>query len=134
MMWVTRQIKAVMLIAGVLTSTMIYAAVAPQPALQSTFGEGLDGPIAEIVVRNWGALIGLVGAMLIYGAFIPPHRRLVLTVAGVSKAIFIGLVISHGNRFLSHQAGVAVAVDTLFVILFALYLAAPTSREGPPAA
>ena len=81
MMWITRQIKAVMLIAGRLTSTMLYALVAPQAALQSTFGEGLDGPVAEIVVRNWGALIGLVGALLIYGAFQPaapsahPDRR-----------------------------------------------------------
>jgi hypothetical protein len=113
---------------------MIYAAVAPQAALVSTFGEGLDGPVAEVVVRNWGALIGLVGAMLIYGAFNPPHRRLVLTAAGLSKAVFIGLVLSHGNRFLTHQAGVAVVVDSLFVILFAWYLAAPASRQSPPAA
>lgn len=132
-MWITRQIKVVMLIAGVLTSTMIYAAAAPQAALLSTFGEGLDGPVAEVVVRNWGAFIGLVGAMLIYGAFSPPHRRLVLMVAGSSKAVFIALVLSQGNRFLSHQAGVAIVVDTLFVILFALYLAVPT-RQGPPAA
>lgn len=133
-MWITRQIKTVMLIAGVLTSTMIYAAVAPQAALVSTFGEGLEGPVAEIVVRNWGALIALVGAMLIYGAFTPLHRRLVLTVAGVSKAIFIALVLSNGNRFLSYQAGVAVVVDSLFVILFVLYLAVPTSRQSSPAA
>ena len=119
MMWITRQIKAVMLIAGLLTSTMLYALVAPQAALQSTFDEGLDGPVAEIVVRNWGALIGLVGAMLIYGAFSPPHRRLILTVAGLSKAIFISLVLVHGDRYLSHQAGLAVVVDSLFVFLFA---------------
>jgi hypothetical protein len=28
------------------------------------------GPLAEIVGRNWGALITLMGAMLIYGALI----------------------------------------------------------------
>jgi hypothetical protein len=111
-----------MLTAGVLTSTMLYAAVAPQASLQSTFGERLDSPVAEIVVRNWGALIGLIGAILLYGAYHPSSRTLVLIVAGLSKAVFIGLVLSHGARYLGHQAGIAVVVDSVFVLLFAGYL------------
>ena len=127
MNWIVTRIKMIMLIAGVLTSTMLYAAVAPQAALESTFGEGVDGPVAEIVVRNWGALIGLVGAMLIYGAYHPSSRQLALTVAGLSKVVFIGLVLSHGARYLGYQAGIAVVVDSLFVLLFGAYLVA-TSR------
>ena len=130
MMWITTRVKAVMLTAGLLTSTMLYAAIDPRAALQSTFGEGLDGPVAEIVVRNWGVLIGLVGAMLIYGAYSPPSRLLVLTVAGLSKLVFIGLVLSHGTRYLGQQAGVAVVVDSLFVLLFVWYLVA-SARSGP---
>jgi hypothetical protein len=65
--------------------------------LRSTFGDTLEGPLAEIVVRNWGALIALVGAMLIYGAYTPPVRRLVLSVAGLSKLVFIVLVLSQGT-------------------------------------
>lgn len=49
----------------VLTCTMLYAAIAPQAALRSTFGESLDGPVAEIVVRNWGALIAVFTGYLI---------------------------------------------------------------------
>ena len=44
------------------------------------FGATLEGPLAEIVVRNWGILIALIGGMLIYGAFEPYSRRLVLIV------------------------------------------------------
>ena len=124
MNWIVTRIKGIMLTAGVLTSTMLYAAIAPQAALQSTFGEGFDGPVAEIVVRNWGALIGLVGAMLIYGAYHPSSRALVLTVAGLSKVVFVGLVLSHGGRYLGDQAGIAIVVDSLFVLLFAAYLVA----------
>jgi hypothetical protein len=62
--------------------------------------------------------------MLIYGAFHPPTRPLVLIVAGVSKAIFIGLVLSHGGRYLGHQAGVAVVVDSMRIVLIAWYLMA----------
>jgi hypothetical protein len=124
MNWIVARIKWIMLTAGVLTSTMLYAAIAPQAALQSTFGEALGGPVAEIVVRNWGALIGLVGAMLVYGAYHPPSRQLVLTVAGLSKVVFIALVLSQGVRYLGQQAGIAVVVDSLFVFLFGAYLVA----------
>ena len=96
-------------VSGVLTCMMIYAAIAPQAALQSTFGETLQGPLAEIVVRNWGVLITVVGAMLIYGAYHPPSRRLVLTVAAVTKLVFILLVLSQGSRYLGQQAGIAIA-------------------------
>jgi len=59
-----RNIKWIMIISGALTCTMAYAAISPQAALRSTFGEELSGPVADIVVRNWGVLITLMGCML----------------------------------------------------------------------
>src|SRR5439155_10772415 len=96
MNWIVAKIKWIMLVSGALACTMIYAAIAPQAALRSSFGA--DGPLAEIVVRNWGALIALVGAMLIYGAFNPATRPL--------------------------QASLAIAVDLVMVVLFIGYLIA----------
>jgi len=119
---VTAHIKWIMLVSGALTCTMVYAAVAPQAALHGTFGETLDGPLAEVVVRNWGALVTLIGLMLIWGAFDPPVRSLVLAVAGASKLVFAGLVLAHGGRYLSQGAGIAIAIDLLWVVLFAWYL------------
>jgi hypothetical protein len=121
--------KWVMVVSGALTCTMVYAAIAPQAALRSTFGETLPGPAADVVVRNWGALIALMGLMLIYGGFRPAVRPLVLTVAGASKLIFIALVLSHGGRFLGYQAGIAIAIDAVWVVLFAWYLLAARTRE-----
>jgi hypothetical protein len=122
-------IKWIMLVSGLLTLTMIYAAVAPGAAMLATFGESLQGPLAEIIVRNWGVLIALVGAMLIHGAFNPPVRRLVLVVAGISKIVFISLVLLYGRRYLGN-AGLAIAVDTVMVVLFSAYLAA--TRHSVP--
>ena len=122
MNWIVANMKWVMLVSGALTFAMIYAAIAPQTALRSTFGESLDGPLAEIIVRNWGALVALVGAMLIYGAFNPASRPLVLTVAGVSKLVFIGLVLNYGKQFLGQQVGVAIGIDLVMVVLFVVYL------------
>ena len=130
MNWIAANIKWVMLVSGLLTCSMIYAAIAPQAALRSTFGASLEGPLAEIVVRNWGALITLVGAMLIYGAYHPAVRRLAVCIAGASKIFFIGLVLTYGQHYLSYQAGVSIAVDAVIVILFALYLLGRSEPEG----
>ena len=46
-----------------------------------------------------------------------------LVVAGVSKIVFITLVLLYGQRYLG-SAGFAVGVDLVMVGLFAAYLAA----------
>jgi hypothetical protein len=133
-MWIVHQMRWVMMVSGVLTATMIQAAIAPDAALESNFGETVNGPLAYLVVRNWSALIALIGGMLIYGAFNPIHRPLVLVVAGLSKVTFIGLVLSEGTRYLGYQAGMAIAIDSVMVLLFAWYLIAARSADARTAA
>ena len=128
-MWIVHNMRWIMLVSGALTATMVQAAIAPDSALQSNFGETMNGPLAHLVVRNWGALIALIGAMLIYGAFNPIQRSLVLIVAGASKIVFIALVLSEGARYLSHQAGVAIVIDSAMVALFGWYLVAARSVD-----
>jgi len=129
MPWIVANIHRIMIVSGVLTITMIYAAIAPDAALRSTFGESIDGPVADVVVRNWSALITMVGGMLIYAARKPAVRPMALTVAGASKAIFIALVLSHGARFLDYQAGIAVVVDFVWVVVFATYFFAVRTHQ-----
>lgn len=121
---IRRSIKWVMLVAGLLTCTMFQAVFDPQASLISNFGQGLDGPVAEIVVRNWGALIGLMGLLLIYGAWHEPVRAMVVLVVGASKLVFITLVLWLGQPFLQFQVGVAIAVDAVLLLLFAAWLVA----------
>jgi hypothetical protein len=86
---------------------------------------GAARPVGDNVGNNSEiALIALVGGTLIYGARKPAVRPLALTIAGASKAIFIALVLSHGGRFLGYQAGIAVFVDAVWVMVFASYLLA----------
>ena len=131
MNWLESKMKWIMLVSGLLTLTMVYPALAPQAALRSMFGESIEGPLAEVVVRNWGALIALIGAMLIYGAFNASSRPLVLTVAAVSKVIFIGLVLSQGARFLGQQVALGAAIDCVMVIVFAAYLLGAGRNVSP---
>ena len=114
--------KWVMLVAGLLTCTMFPGLISPQTLLNSNFGTGLEGPLAEIIVRNWAALVGLMGIMLIYGAFVTAVRRFVLIIVSISKIVFIVLVLSMGQPFLQFGVGTAVIVDTIMIILFVIYL------------
>ena len=121
MNWVVRHIKWIMLVSGAITCTMLYAAIAPSAALELMFGDSLEGPLAEIIVRNWAALITIVGAMLVYGAYSPSSRGLVLTVACVSKAIYIGLFLSIGTQYLANT-GISIAFDSILIVVFCTYL------------
>ena len=133
MTWIVSNIKWIMIVSGVLTGTMLYAAIAPQAALTSTFGASLEGPLAEIIVRNWGALIALIGGMLIYGAFDPPSRPLILTIAGISKLTFIALVLAYGRQYIGGQAGMVIAIDSVMVALYLMYLFAAHRDHGTSA-
>ena len=122
MNWIVTNIKWIMLLSGAVTCTMFYAVIAPQESLRSMFGISLNGMLSELIVRNWGAMITLMGAILIYGAFSAPSRAVVLTVSGISKLIFITLVLVYGQQYLGHQAGTAIALDLIMVLLFIGYL------------
>ena len=123
------QFQWIMLAGGLITMTMLPAAVAPRAAFRMMFGDAPQGPLALLLARNWGVLIGLTGAMLVWGAFHPEVRPLVLVVAGASKLTFIGLVLSHPPY--RKKAAVALVVDGLLVVLFAIYLLA---AKAAPAA
>lgn len=111
----------IMVVSGLLTLTMLYAAVAPGPALQTYFGETVENQAVSIVVANWGVLIGLMGALLLYGAFHAPSRKLALIVAGASKIAFVGLILMAGDRYLG-TLGTAVIIDSVMIVLFAAYV------------
>lgn len=111
-----------MLVSGILTSTMFFAAIAPAAALKMMFGADLAGSHLEIIVRNWGALIGIVGLSLVYGAFNEQARKLALYIAVVSKTVYISLFLIFGREYLTTVAGTLV-FDFVLVILFVIYLA-----------
>ena len=117
-----------MLISGLLTCTMLRGLISPHSLMQSTFNETIQGSVAEIIIRNWSALIGLVGIMLIYGAFNQSVRKFVLVIAGISKIIFICLVLTYSQQYLGYGAGTAVYADSIMVVLYIIYLLLTISK------
>jgi hypothetical protein len=118
---INKVFAGIMIVSGLLTLTMLYATFDADAAMRRFFGEGVESPAISVVVANWGILIGLMGALLIYGALHPPSRKLALVVTGASKIAFIALILAQGDRFMS-GLGVAVVIDSIMVVLFAAYV------------
>ena len=110
-----------MLIAGLLTCSMIFAVFAPQTALISMFGEALTEPLAQVIVRSWGFLIFLIGTLLIYGAFKPVYRNLALVIASLSKIAFILLILNFGVQYIDKSL-TTIVLDSIIVLIFLSYL------------
>lgn len=130
MNWIVAKIKWIMLLAGALTCTMLYAAVDPSEAVDFLFDRTLESALAEVIVPSWAALFGLTGALLIYGAFVPQARKLVLTVAGSGKLVFLGLVLARGREYLDEKVGLVLALDAAMVAVFVIFMIG-TRRRGP---
>lgn len=120
----------VLVVCGVLTFSLVQAVFAPRAVMRAYFGEALESPAADMLVRNWGALVAAGGLLLIYAAFNPAVRPPVLIFVGAGKLVFVLLILSQAGRFLKGQARVAVIVDSIMVLLFAAYLVA-TSLPPP---
>ena len=114
----------VLLVCGLLTLSMIQAVFAPRATMRAYFGEAPDSKASDLLMRNWGMLVAAGGALLIYAAFTTEARPVVLIFVGATKASFITLVLLAGGGFVKRQAGLAVVIDGIMVVLFAAYLLA----------
>ena len=121
MKFIVKNMKWVMLVSGVLTFTMFYGLFAPQAALESMFGVSFTGPLEDIIVRSWSALIGLIGAILIYGFFSEANRTFAVSVAAFSKTVFVSLILLYGQEYMD-KALSAIVMDSLIVLLSVIYL------------
>ena len=101
---------------------MILPFLAPRYATNTMFGEALDGPLANLVVRNWGQMIFASGLLLIWAAYDPASRTPILLFSIFGKLTFIGLVVREGGRWAKKSAMVAAIGDLGLVALFVWYL------------
>lgn len=118
-----------MLLSGVFTCSTIYVAISPQAALTRMFGAGVSGPVAEVIARDWAVLITLTGLLLIYGAYRPMFRPLIIVFASVGKLAFVALVLTIGSTLLD-VAWPAIIFDGMVSIVLLTYLFTPNAGTG----
>ena len=121
MNFIIKNIKWVMLVSGVLTATTFYGLFAPQAAVESMFGASFDGPLETLIIRSWSSLVGLIGLVLIFGAFSERNRVFCISIAALSKVIFVSLVLIYGQVFLG-SAAPAIIMDCLVIVLTLSFL------------
>src|SRR5262245_38445086 len=92
-------IELILLITGLATAGILVVFVAPVPVMTVLFGQAPSDALSLFIVRHWGLLVFLVGALLIYAAYHPEVRVPTLIVAIVEKvALVLGLLISPFRR------------------------------------
>ena len=126
---IVKNIKWIMLFAGVVTCTTLFAVIAPQDALLNMFGSNLTEPLANLVVRSWGFLVFIMGALLIYGAFNEDSRMLCVITAGISKIGFLFLILIFGANYID-TLWVTVVFDSIVVLILATYVVSSKRTVG----
>ncbi len=117
---IEKSVKPFMVFAGLFTSTAVIVVFDPQFAFDLFFGgDSLTGPQADVIVRNWGALITGIGLLLLVGAFREEYRSLIFLIASSTKLFFIVTVINYG--YLS-DAIMGVMVDGLIILYSLVFL------------
>ena len=121
MNFIIKNIKWLMLVSGLLTATMFLGLFAPQMILESMFAVSFSGTLETLIIRSWSALIGIIGLILIYGFFKEDSRVFCITIAVLSKFIFVTLLLIYGQDYLNKTAG-ALIMDSLVILMALCYL------------
>src|SRR5262245_50371229 len=115
-------IELILLITGLATAGVLVLSLAPVPAMKVLFGQAPSDALGLFIVRHWGLLVCLVGALLIYAAYHAEVRAPTLIVAIVEKvALVLGLLISPFR----HRPTVLAMVlaDASMAAVYLMYLA-----------
>jgi hypothetical protein len=120
---ITASIVWISLVSGVVTAVGgLGGFVAPVPLLRLAFGIDRPEAATSFFVRHWGLLIFLVGALVVYSAYVPSVRQPIFIAAAIEKAAIVAMVFFGGLKRTPVMTALA-AGDGLFTILYVAYLA-----------
>ncbi len=122
MSWIAANIRWILIVCGVATSSMFSMAVAPRFAVRYVFGEEASGAVSDVMARTWGVMIFASGVALVFAAFDVSVRTPVMVLAIVGKAAFSASVLMSNLR--KQRAFAMALADLVMVALFAWYLVA----------
>jgi hypothetical protein len=118
---VAAQIELILLLTGVATAGAVVVSLAPVVMMKIVFGQAPSDLLSLLIVRHWGLLVGLLGALLIYAAYHAEVRIPTLIVAIVEKAaIALGVFISPFRR--RPEAFVVALADSGMATVYLMYL------------
>jgi hypothetical protein len=114
---------AILVATGLYTAVALLQLFAPRTSLSLIFGVQTDDRFTLLIARHWGLLAALVGSLLVFAAFHPEVRALVVVVAIVEKLTLAGLAF-FGSWKRTPAATRTAVVDVAIAVLLLLVLAA----------
>lgn len=116
-------VGAALLVTGAITAGAGVVAIAPSRMLRLVFGTEHVDALTRLIARHWGLLVALVGALLLYAAYDPEVRTVVMLVAVAEKLAIGGLILT--SRFRAKPwAAIVACADSAMALLYIAILAA----------
>lgn len=118
----------ILYITGVATMLPLLQYFAPQLAL-SMSALSLSDPVGLLYAQQAGILIFCIGALLVYAARHPVHRRPAVWAALVEKLGFCVLIVQSWNQPALQGLHLVVFFDMACVLMYAIYLFGPQTAQ-----
>jgi len=119
---ISRHIKPILIVTGLITASLIIAFFAPAIVLGQWFVDAPADAVSLAVTRHWGLLVFCFGALLVWAAYRPEIRKPVLIFTIVEKvALVLGILLL--PLPLKSGAYVAAGTDAILSTIYLLYLA-----------
>ncbi len=119
----------ILYITGVATMLPLLQYFAPQTAL-SLSALTLNDPVGLLFAQQAGVLIFCIGALLVYAARHPVHRRPAVWAALVEKLGFCVLIVVSWNQPALQGLHLVVFFDMACVMVYAIYLLGPQTKPA----
>jgi hypothetical protein len=115
-------IEWLLMITGLATAGAVIVFLAPVTSMKLLYGQAPSDALSLGIVRHWGLLICLIGALLIYASDHAGIRVPTLIIAIVEKTVFaLGTFISPFHR--RPTVFIMALADTSMAVVYLIYLA-----------
>jgi hypothetical protein len=119
---ISAHIDWILIVTGLITASVLPMVAMPRLMMRFLFDEEPQGPLALLMARHWGLVVGSLGLLMIRAAFVPELRVPVVIVAMVEKAVISVWLLATTLRGRGRATSVALG-DLVTALIFALYLA-----------
>lgn len=119
---------ALLVVIGMLTASPSITAFNPS-GITALYGVAFDNEAALLLVRHRQIMLGLLGAMLVCGAFFSPLRMLAITINVLSKSAFLALSLTTSTLTPGFQRIVYFDVVSIVFFMSTFIFVQPTFRS-----
>lgn len=118
---IVQYIDTILLVIGLMTSSLILQAFAPQFALSAFFGKHVNDPYTLFLARSAGIPIAMIGMLLVWASFDEIVRTPIVVAAVIGKGLFFATIFSNW-QVTGKGYALTVVVDGLSILLLLAYL------------